>query len=53
MKDFIPEFKATYSEALRQIDAIDSRMYEAAGEMLIRDLDILIYLDKNGSKTGT
>lgn len=46
MKDFIPEFKDKYSDALRQINAIDERMYEAAGDLLVRDLDIFIEIDK-------
>ena len=46
MKDFIPEFKDKYAEALKQIDTIGERMYEAAGDMLIRDLDIYVDLDK-------
>ncbi len=46
MKDFIPEFKDKYSDALRQINEIDERMYEAAGDLLVRDLDIFIEIDK-------
>ncbi len=38
--NFIPEFKSTYSNALKQIDEITDRMYEASGDILIRDLDI-------------
>lgn len=38
--DFIPEFRTTYAKALKQINDILSRMYDASGEMLIRDLDI-------------
>lgn len=45
-KDFIPEFKTTYAEALSQLDAISSRMYEATGDTLIRDLDIFISIDR-------
>ena len=40
LKDFIPEFRHTYSEALSEIDTIIQRMYDASGDMLIRDLDI-------------
>lgn len=40
--DFIPEFRTTYAEALRQIDGISSRMYDASGDMLIRDLEIYL-----------
>lgn len=40
--DFIPEFKTTYSSALKQIDEIAKRMYEASGDILIRDVDIRV-----------
>lgn len=40
--DFIPEFRTTYADALREIDEISSRMYDASGDMLIRDLDIYV-----------
>lgn len=43
--DFIPEFKTTYSKALSQIDAIVTRMYEASGDMLIRELDIFAEIE--------
>lgn len=43
--DFIPEFRTTYADALRQIDSISSRMYDASGDMLIRDLDIYVRPD--------
>lgn len=46
MKDFIPEFKEKYSDALSQINNIINRMYEASGDILIRDLDIFIEIDK-------
>lgn len=38
--NFIPEFKSTYSKALKQIEEITVRMYDASGDILIRDLDI-------------
>ncbi len=44
--DFIPEFKTKYSDALRQIDDIIARMYDASGEMLVRDLDIFVDIDR-------
>ena len=47
MKDFIPEFNTTYKTALTELDAISERMYEAAGDMLIRDLDIFVDIDSN------
>lgn len=47
MKDFIPEFNTTYRQALVEIDDISVRMYDAAGDMLIRDLDIFVMLDQN------
>ncbi len=40
--DFIPEFKTTYAEALRQIDEIATKMYDASGDLLIRDVDIRV-----------
>ncbi len=40
MKDFIPEFRNTYAGALTQINDIFTKMYDASGSMLIRDLDI-------------
>ena len=45
MKDFIPEFNTTYRVALKELNEISSRMYEAAGDMLIRDLDIFVDMD--------
>lgn len=45
-KDFIPEFNTTYAEALRQLDEISGKMYDAAGDTLIRDLDIFVSIDK-------
>ncbi len=51
MKDFIPEFNTTYRQALTELGDISTRMYEAAGNMLIRDLDIFVDIDKsNGSQ---
>lgn len=44
-KDFIPEFQTTYADALRQLDEITQRMTDAAGDTLIRDLDIFIAID--------
>lgn len=44
--DFIPEFKTKYVDALREIDNIDRRMYDAIGDILIRDLDIFIKIDR-------
>lgn len=44
--NFIPEFRSTYAQALRQIDEITSRMYEATGDTLIRDLDIFVKIDQ-------
>lgn len=40
--DFIPEFQTTYSAALRQIDDIAIRMYDASGDLLIRDVNIKV-----------
>lgn len=45
MSDFIPEFNTTYKQALEEINQISERMYEAAGDMLIRDLDIFVEID--------
>lgn len=45
MSDFIPEFNTTYKQALDEINQISDRMYEAAGDMLIRDLDIFVEID--------
>lgn len=50
--NFIPEFNTTYSEALRQIDEIACRMYNAAGDMLVRDLDIFSKLDTPDGEAG-
>lgn len=50
MKDFIPEFNTTYKQALKELDDISARMYEAAGDMLIRDLDIFVELDEKAQK---
>ncbi|MDE6637364.1 MAG: hypothetical protein K2K32_03905, partial [Muribaculaceae bacterium] len=50
MKDFIPEFNTTYKQALKELDEISTRMYEAAGDMLIRDLDIFVELDEKSQK---
>ncbi len=47
MKDFIPEFNTTYRKALEEMNDISERMYEAAGDMLIRDLDIFIDIDSS------
>ncbi len=49
--NFIPEFKSTYSNALKQIDDITTRMYEASGNILIRDLDILTKSNKHHNTT--
>ncbi|MDE5813372.1 MAG: YihY/virulence factor BrkB family protein, partial [Muribaculaceae bacterium] len=46
MKDFIPEFNTTYRQALDELDDISKRMYEAAGDKLIRDLDIYVDIDE-------
>lgn len=46
MKDFIPEFNTTYSHALEELNEISERMYEAAGDKLIRDLDIFVDIDE-------
>lgn len=40
--DFIPEFETTYADALEQIDEISKRMYEASGDLLIRDVEIRV-----------
>lgn len=40
LKDFIPEFKDNYSDALARINGIFSRIYSAGGTLLIRDLDL-------------
>lgn len=45
-KDFIPEFKTTYAQALKQLDEISERMYDATGDTLIRDLDIFVSIDR-------
>lgn len=45
MKDFIPEFNTTYKQALSELNNISERMYDAAGDMLIRDLDIFVDID--------
>lgn len=50
MKDFIPEFNTTYKQALKELNDISLRMYEAAGDMLIRDLDIFVDLDEKEKK---
>lgn len=50
MKDFIPEFNTTYKEALSELNDISERMYEAAGDMLIRDLDIFVEIDSDSKK---
>lgn len=50
MKDFIPEFNTTYKQALKELNDISARMYEAAGDMLIRDLDIFVELDEKAQK---
>lgn len=52
MKDFIPEFNTTYKQALSELSDISKRMYEAAGDMLIRDLDIFVDID-NSSKSDS
>lgn len=46
MKDFIPEFNTTYRQALEELNDISERMYEAAGDKLIRDLDIFVEIDE-------
>ncbi|MDE7408388.1 MAG: YihY/virulence factor BrkB family protein [Muribaculaceae bacterium] len=46
MKDFIPEFNTTYRQALDELSEISERMYEAAGDKLIRDLDIFVDIDE-------
>lgn len=45
MKDFIPEFNTTYRQALAELNDISAHMYEAAGDRLIRDLDIFVEID--------
>lgn len=50
MKDFIPEFNTTYKLALSEISDISERMYEAAGDKLIRDLDIFVDIDEKTQK---
>ncbi len=50
MKDFIPEFNTTYSVALKELNDISERMYEAAGDKLIRDLDIFVEIDEKTQK---
>lgn len=49
MKDFIPEFNTTYRQALAELNDISERMYEAAGDKLIRDLDIFVDIDENST----
>ena len=46
MKDFIPEFNTTYRKALEELNEISERMYEAAGDKLVRDLDIFVTIDE-------
>lgn len=46
MKNFIPEFNTTYRQALDELSEISDRMYEAAGDKLVRDLDIFIEIDE-------
>ncbi|MDE6291176.1 MAG: YihY/virulence factor BrkB family protein [Muribaculaceae bacterium] len=46
MKDFIPEFNTTYRQALDELNEISEKMYEAAGDKLIRDLDIFVDIDE-------
>lgn len=53
MKDFIPEFNTTYKQALTELNDISERMYEAAGDMLIRDLDIFVEIDDPSKTTDT
>lgn len=50
MKDFIPEFNTTYKQALTELNDISLRMYEAAGDKLIRDLDIFVDIDEKQQK---
>lgn len=50
VKDFIPEFNTTYRQALDELDEISDRMYEAAGDKLIRDLDIFVEIDDKSEK---
>lgn len=50
MKDFIPEFNTTYRQALEELGDISERMYEAAGDKLIRDLDIFVDIDEKPQK---
>ncbi|MDE5794902.1 MAG: YihY/virulence factor BrkB family protein [Muribaculaceae bacterium] len=51
MKDFIPEFNTTYKQALTELNSISEKMYEAAGNMLIRDLDIFVDIDNPNPPT--
>ena len=51
MKDFIPEFNTTYRQALDEISEISERMYQAAGDMLVRDLDIFVEIDEKSQKS--
>ncbi len=53
MKDFIPEFNTTYHQALSEMNDISDRMYEAAGDMLIRDLDIFVEIDNSSKNSAT
>lgn len=53
MKDFIPEFNTTYRQALSELEDISTRMYDAAGDMLIRDLDIFVEIDNKASSKGS
>lgn len=53
MKDFIPEFNTTYKQALEELNDISDRMYEAAGDKLIRDLDIFVEIDENTQKSAS
>ena len=50
MKDFIPEFNTTYRQALEELDDISVKMYDAAGDKLIRDLDIFVDIDETDKK---
>lgn len=51
MKDFIPEFNTTYRQALSELNDISERMYEAAGDKLIRDLDIFVDIDEKSQNS--
>ncbi|MDE6741382.1 MAG: YihY/virulence factor BrkB family protein, partial [Muribaculaceae bacterium] len=51
MKNFIPEFNTTYRQALEELNDISERMYEAAGDKLIRDLDIFVDIDEKSQST--